>query len=430
MGIVAELVQNIALPKMVRIRQNFATDAIQDIAGTLRNELRKPAIAGRVKKDMRVAVAVGSRGVAEIPQIVKIVVEELKKLGASPFIVPAMGSHGGATAEGQIEVLAGLGVTESSAGCPIVSCMDTVELGVLENGLPVLIDKIAMQADGIVVINRVKPHTAFSGANESGLAKMISIGLGKQKGADSCHVLGFQHMEKSVVEMARIKLQQARFLFGIATVENAYDKVAKIAAIPAEEIIEGEQQLLVEAKKNMPRILFNPLDILIVDAMGKEFSGAGIDPNVTGRASVPWVTVSQQVTRLVVLDITGKSHGNATGIGLADITTRRLFDKIDFDFTYANVLTATTVQAARIPLLAETDRLAIQAAIKTCNVADQSRIRLVRIPNTLHIDHIYISECMLDEARQQENLSVIGESGNFVFDAAGNFTDIGTWAEH
>lgn len=428
MGIVAELVQNIALPKMVRIRQNFATDAIQDIAGTLRNELRNPAIAGRVKKDMRVAVAVGSRGVAEIPQIVKIVVEELKKLGASPFIVPAMGSHGGATAEGQIEVLAGLGVTESSAGCPIVSCMDTVELGVLENGLPVLIDKIAMQADGIVVINRVKPHTAFSGANESGLAKMISIGLGKQKGADSCHVLGFQHMEKSVVEMARIKLQQAPFLFGIATVENALDKVAKIAAIPAEEIIEGEQQLLVEAKKNMPRILFNPLDILIVDAMGKEFSGAGIDPNVTGRASVPWVTVSQQVTRLVVLDITDKSHGNATGIGLADITTRRLFDKIDFDFTYANVLTATTVQAARIPLLAETDRLAIQAAIKTCNVADQSRIRLVRIPNTLHIDHIYISECMLDEARQQENLSVIGESGNFVFDAAGNFTDIGTWA--
>ena len=428
MGIIAELLQNIILPKMVRVSQHFPNNAIQDIAGTLRAELRKPAIAGRVKKDMRVAVAVGSRGVAEIPQIVKVVVEELKNLGAKPFIVPAMGSHGGANAEGQVEVLAGIGVTESSAGCPIVSCMDTVRLGVLKNGLPVLMDKNAMQADGIVVINRVKPHTSFSGANESGLVKMITIGLGKQKGADSCHALGFQYMANLIVEMARMKLQQAPFLFGVGTVENAYDKVAKIVAIPAEEIIETEKQLLVEAKANMPQILFNPLDVLIVDEMGKEFSGAGIDPHVTGRASVPYVTVKQQATRLVVLDITDKSHGNATGMGLADITTRRLFNKIDFDFTYANVLTATTVQAARIPLIAETDHLAIQAAIKTCNAPDMSRIRMVRIPNTLHIDHIYISECMLSEARQHADIVVPDEQVDFVFDAAGNLTDIGTWS--
>lgn len=427
MGIVAELLQDIALPKMVRVSQNFSTHALQDIAGTLRAEISKPTIAGRVKKDMHIAVAVGSRGVAEIPLIVRVVIEELKKLGAKPFIVPAMGSHGGATADGQTEVLAGLGVTESSAGCPIVSCMDTVELGVLPNGLPVLMDKKAMQADGIVVINRVKPHTSFSGANESGLVKMITIGLGKQKGADSCHMLGFQHMEKLIVEMAEIKLQQAPFLFGIGTVENSYDKVAKIVAIPAEEIIEAEKQLLVEAKENMPKILFNPLDILIVDAMGKEFSGAGCDPHVTGRASVPYVNLRQRTTRMVVLDITDQSHGNATGMGLADITTRRLVDKIDFDFTYANVLTSTTVQAARIPLTVETDKLAIQAAIKTCNVCEKSQIRMVRIPNTLHIDHIYISECLLNEAQRHENISVLGEPVDFTFDAAGNLSDIGMW---
>ena len=294
MGIIAELLQDIVLPKMIRVTQNFPNNAIQDIAGTVRTELRKPAITGRVKKGMRVAVAVGSRGVAEIPQIVRVVVEELKVLGAKPFIVPAMGSHGGASAEGQIEVLAGLGVTESSAGCPIVSCMDTIELGVLKNGLPVLMDKNAMQADGIVVINRVKPHTSFSGNIESGLVKMITIGLGKQKGADSCHALGFKYMAEFIVDMARVKLQKAPFLFGVGTVENAYDKVAKIAVIPAEDIIDTEKQLLVESKKNMPKILFDPLDVLVVDQMGKEFSGSGMDPHITGRASVPYVTVSPQ----------------------------------------------------------------------------------------------------------------------------------------
>ena len=427
MGIIAELLQDIVLPKMIRVTQNFPNNAIQDIAGTVRTELRKPAITGRVKKGMRVAVAVGSRGVAEIPQIVRVVVEELKVLGAKPFIVPAMGSHGGASAEGQIEVLAGLGVTESSAGCPIVSCMDTIELGVLKNGLPVLMDKNAMQADGIVVINRVKPHTSFSGNIESGLVKMITIGLGKQKGADSCHALGFKYMAEFIVDMARVKLQKAPFLFGVGTVENAYDKVAKIAVIPAEDIIDTEKQLLVESKKNMPKILFDPLDVLVVDQMGKEFSGSGMDPHITGRASVPYVTVSPQVARLAVLDITHKSHGNATGMGLADITTRRLFNKIDFEFSYANVLTATVVQAARIPLIAETDRLAIQAAIKTCNAPDMSRIRMVRVPNTLHIDQIYISECMLNEARQHTDISVLGKQENFAFDAAGNLTDIGAW---
>lgn len=427
MGIVRELLQEITLPQMVRVRQKFHGNSVQDVASALRNELHKPTIAERVRKDMRIAVAVGSRGVADIVPIVRTVVEEMSAAGAKPFIVPAMGSHGGASAEGQIEVLASLGVTEASVGCPIVSSMDTIELGILANGLPILMDKNAMQADGIVVINRIKPHTGFSGLNESGLVKMITIGLGKQKGADSCHALGMGHFAELIVEMAKIKLERAPFLFGVATVENAYDKVSKIVAIPTAEIIGTERQLLVEAKENMPQILFNPLDVLIVDQMGKEFSGAGMDPHITGRTSGPYLTPRQKTSRLAVLDLTDKSHGNATSVGIADITTRRLFDKINLDVTYANVLTATTVQAVRIPMLMESDRLAIQAAVKTCNVIDIKQIRMVRIPNTLHIEEIYISESLLNEARQNPDIAILSEPTDFMFDAAGNLTDIERW---
>jgi nickel-dependent lactate racemase len=365
MGTIADLLKNITLPQMVRVHQNFSNHTVSDIEETLRSELRNPVISKRIKKGMRIAVAVGSRGVTDIAKIVAVVVDELKKMGSDPFIVPAMGSHGGATAAGQIELLAGLGVTETSVGCRIISSMETVELGVLENGLPVLIDKNAMKADGIVVINRIKPHTAFSGPIESGLTKMITIGLGKQKGADSCHVFGFGHMAKNIVDMAEIKLRQAPFLFGVGTIENAYDKVAKIIAIPAEEIIETEKQLLVEAKANMPKILFTPIDVLIVDQMGKEFSGAGMDPNITGRAATPYVTTNQQTNKLVVLDLTDRSHGNAVAMGLADITTRRLVNKIDFEYTYTNCLTCTVMTGGKIPAFMESDRLAIQAAVKT-----------------------------------------------------------------
>lgn len=427
MSVLNELLSDVALPRMARVRQNFPVAEILDIAASLRSELRRPDIAGRVQKNMRIAVAVGSRGMAEIPLIVKVVVAELKKCGAIPFIVPAMGSHGGATTEGQKQVLASLGVTEASADCPIVSSMDVVKLGELKNGLPVLMDKAAAEADGIVVINRIKPHSAFSGANESGLVKMIAIGLGKQKGADSCHALGFKHMADFIVKMAKIGLHKSPLLFGIATIENAYDRIAKISAIPAELIIETEQKLLLEAKNNMPRLLLQPIDVLIVDLLGKEFSGSGMDPSITGRASTSWFAAGPQPSRIVVLDITTNSHGNATGMGMADVTTRRLYDKIDFEFTYANVLTATTLQAARIPIVMNSDRLAIRAAIKTCNIDDRNNVRMVRIENTLHIQEILVSECMLCEVEQNSSLSVIRGPANMVFDAQDNLADIGHW---
>jgi len=432
MGIITDLLADIALPRMVRVRQKFSAPEVHDVAAAVRQELRRPEIARRIKCGMRIAVGVGSRGVAEIALIVRVAIEELKRLGAEPFIVPAMGSHGGATAEGQKQVLASLGVTEQSAGCPVISCMDVVELGVLDNGLAVLMDKYAYEADGIIVINRIKAHNAFSGRNESGLVKMITIGLGKQKGADAAHVLGFGRMAEFSVEMAKVKLAKLPILFGIGTVENAYDRVAKIAAIPAEQIIEEERKLLVEAKRNMPRLLLHPLDILVVDQLGKEFSGGGMDPYITGRAPTPFLDPGPTATRVVVLDITERSHGNSCGVGMADITTRRLFNKMDLEYTYANVLTSTVTPSARIGLIMDSDRLAIQAAIKTCNAADMSQLRVARIANTLHVAEMYISECMLEQARKHPDMVVLGEPQAWLFDASGNFSDVGAWqpAEH
>ena len=427
MGIITDLLSDIALPGMVRVKQKFVAPEVQDVAAAVREQLRRPEIASRVKPGMRIAVGVGSRGVAEIALIVKVVIEELKQLGANPFIVPAMGSHGGATAEGQTRVLADLGVTEASAGCPILSSMEVVGLGAEVNGLEVLMDKNAYQADGIIVINRVKAHNAFSGPIESGLAKMITIGLGKQKGADAAHVLGFKYMAEFVPAIAQVKLEKLPFLFGLATIENAYDRVAKIAAIPAERIIEDERKLLIESKENMPKLLLQPLDILVVDQLGKEFSGGGMDPYITGRAPTDYLDPGPTATRVVVLDVTDRSHGNCCGVGMADITTRRLFNKMDMEYTYANILTSTVTPSARIGLIMDSDRLAIQAAIKTCNSTDSKRLRIAHIPNTLHVGEIDVSECMMEEARTHSNIDVLGEPQPWGFDSAGNLAEIGTW---
>lgn len=426
MSVITELLKDISIPKMTRIRQQFPATEVQDIAKTLREEIRKPEILDQVQKGMRIAIAVGSRGMAELPQIVRTVVEELKTRDALPFIVPSMGSHGGATAEGQKLVLENLGITEASVGCPIISSMDVVQCGMSDIGLPVLMDKQAYEADGIVIINRIKAHNAFSGPIESGLSKMITIGLGKQKGADSCHAFGFTRMTEFILEMTRIKLEKANFLFGVGTVENAYDRIAKIVAVRPEEFIETDQKLLIEAKSNLPKILLQPIDVLIVDQLGKEFSGGGMDSHTIGRASTTCVNPSAlPPSRLVVLDVTDQSHGNTCGMGLADFTTRRLFNKIDYATTYANILTSTATPSGRIPLIMESDRLAIQGAIKTCGVYDVSKLRMVRIPNSLHLDEIFVSEAMLSEADQHPDISLLTHPEDIIFDPSGNLTDIG-----
>lgn len=419
MDVLERLVGEVALPSMTRVRQKFDGDKLDDIAGAVRAGIDTANSDGRIRSGMSVAVAVGSRGLADLPTLTRATVDGLKAHGARPFIVPAMGSHGGATAEGQVKLLGKMGVTEESAGCEIRSSMETVELGRLENGLPVLMDRHAMEADGIVVLNRVKPHTSFSAAIESGLCKMIVIGLGKQRGAESCHARGFGEMAENVVEMARLKLEKLPFLFGVASVENAYDEVCRVEVVPAERIIEAEPELLAEARRRLPKILFNPLDVLVIDQMGKEFSGTGMDPNITGRASTPYLATELEVSKMVVLDLTDKGGGNAAGIGLADTITKRLFDKVDLTATYANHITSTTLSAAKIPMIMETDKLAITTAAKTSLAEDLSRLRMVRIPNTLHIGEILISDALLAEAREHPQIEIVGDAKPWPFDPHG-----------
>jgi hypothetical protein len=420
MDVIKELLAGIPLPKMVKVKLTFSDPKVADVEATIRQEFAKPGVGDSVKPGMRIAVAVGSRGLAELPTLVRVTVAELKKRGAVPFIVPAMGSHGGATAEGQAEVLANLGVTEDSAGCPVVSSMEVVEIGRLENGLPVYLDKNANAADGIVFVARVKPHTAFRGANESGLVKMITIGLGKQKGAESCHAYSFKYMAEHIVAMAKIALERKPILFGLGTVENAYDQIARIVAVPAAEIIETDRKLQVEAKANMPSLLFKQIDVLIVDQIGKDISGDGMDPNITGRYPTPYASGGPDVSKLVVLDLTDKTHGNANGMGAADFGTRRLANKVNFPMTYANGLTSTVVLPTHMPTILETDYDAIRAAVKTCNARDLAKARVVRIKDTLHLGEILISEAMLAEAATIAGITVVGEPQAMSFDADGN----------
>ena len=423
MNIIQELLQGIPLPKMVKLRQSFPAPRVNDVAAALQRELMQPGILDQIKPAMTIAIAVGSRGVSDLPLLIRITVEELIKRGALPFIVPAMGSHGGATPAGQVDVLANLGVTEDTAGCPIRSSMDVVEIGQLPNGLPVYVDKHAYGADGIVVINRIKPHTAFRGPSESGLVKMVTIGLGKQKGAESCHAYSFQYMAEHIIAMAEISLAKLPVLFGIGTVENAYDQVSRVVAVAAADMLEMDKALLIEAKANMPRLFFDQIDVLIIDRIGKNISGDGMDPNITGRYPTPYARGGPEVNKMVVLDLTKETHGNANGMGTADFTTRKLLDKVNFPMTYANGLTSTVVGPTHLPTVLDNDRDAILAAIKTCNAQNLTKARVVRIKDTLHLGEIWISETMMEEARSTAGGTLIGEAVAMEFDEQGNLLD-------
>jgi len=421
MGVLEQLLDPIPLPRTLRIRQRFDDDHIADVEAEVASKLASSGQLERIKPGQRVAVAVGSRGIDRIDQIARATVRMIKARGAAPFIVPCMGSHGGATAEGQAEVLAHLGVTEESVGAPVRSSMEVVELGRLENGLPVYADRIAAkEADAIVVINRVKPHTAFRGKVESGLLKMIAIGLGKQKGAEATHQLGFGHMAENVIKMSRVMIAKLPILFGVATVENAYDRSCLVEVVPAAEMEEREPLLLAEAKRRMPRLPFDLIDVLVIDYIGKNISGDGMDPNITGRYPTPFASGGPQVTKMVVLDLTEETRGNANGVGTADFTTQRLVDKMDKEATYANGLTSTVVAPTKIPTTLKNDMYAIKAAVKTCNILDFTNVRLVRIKDTLHLGEIEISESLAGEARSLPNVELLGPPEPMAFDEAGN----------
>jgi hypothetical protein len=408
---------------MIRIRQNFTTNPVKDIAAQVRSELNTLEPQKIIQPGDTVAITAGSRGITNLAAVLVEIVSELKIIGAEPFIIPAMGSHGGATADGQREILTHYGVTEETMGVQIKSSMEVVQIGTTEEGINVFIDKHAAAADHIVVVNRVKPHTDFKADIESGLIKMMVIGLGKQKGADYYHNLIVRMGHYPVfLSVGREILKKCNIAFGIALVENQRDQTEIIKAIPVENIESVEQDLLIRAKEMFPQIPLNFIDLLIVDWMGKEISGTGMDQNVIGRSVIPYHKPSKEIEimRIFIRDLTDDSDGNATAIGNADITSKRLVDKLDPKATYMNAITSSCPEAVRIPPFFNSDREAIDAALKTIGAVEPENARIVHIRNTLMLEEMYISEAMLADAEKHDGISIIGEPKPLEFDDDGN----------
>lgn len=424
MSVISELLNDISISKMLKIKQFFNNCALTDVEKRLRVNLNNINMLRNIKKHAKVAVAIGSRGVRDIDVITKTVIKELKRKDLEPFIIPAMGSHGGATALGQKDVLKELNITEETMDCPIKSTMDVVEIGKIDNGLPVYIDKFAYNSDGVIVINRIKPHTAFRGEIESGLCKMLTIGLGKQKGAESCHALGFKYMEENILKMTDIIINKLPILFAVGVVENAYDKIMEIEVAKKDDIVDIDKKLLKLAKANMAKIYFDEIDVLIIDRIGKDISGDGMDPNITGRYPTPYAYGGPSVSKMVVLDLTEHTYGNANGMGTADFATKKLANKVNFEATYVNGLTSTVVKPTHLPAVMENDKEAIQAAIKTCNAFDISKAKIVRIKDTLHLEEIYISESLYPFAKNNGNIKILSKPEELSFDPTGNLMEV------
>jgi hypothetical protein len=413
-----------AFPKVVKVRQKFPRPLVEDVEATIRDEVEK-VTSSRVQAGMRIALTAGSRGIAQIDVVLRSLVRVLKERGAEPFIVPAMGSHGGATAEGQVEVLQSLGVTEEFCEAQILSSMEVVEIERTERGVPVYMDRHASKADGVVIVNRIKAHTDFRSRIESGLLKMASIGLGKHDAALALHGYGVTGIRDYMIEVGEEIFRSGRVLFGVGIVENAYDEPARIEAIEPDNVRGREEELLEEYMGMMPALPVREMDVLFVDSLGKDYSGTGMDTNVIGRFRILGVEEpeSPRAKYLIVSKISEGSHGNALGIGLADITTERLFSAIDYEAMNANVMTSTFLERAKIPMVLANDREALEAAIRCNWGVPAEETRFVRIPNTLHLEHAYLSENLVDEALENGNVEVIGEAAEPRFDKDGYFED-------
>ncbi|MFT5086854.1 MAG: hypothetical protein ACI906_001387 [Candidatus Latescibacterota bacterium] len=410
------------LPRMTKMKQRFAATALDDVAASVRQTLAEAGLQEAIQHGQRIAISSGSRGISNIPLITRTVIDCVKEAGGKPFLLPAMGSHGGANPAGQKEVLASYGIDETSMGCPVEATMDVVEVGRLADDTPVLLNRLAWEADGIILINRIKPHTSFRGHFESGLMKMMTIGLGSHKGATIAHSQGAEGLARLIPAWGAEILAKAPILLGLAIVENAYEQTARVEALRPENFISREPYLLEEARASMPRIMVQGVDLLIIEEMGKNISGTGMDTNVVGRMLLPGVKEpdSPGVARIVALDLTDESHGNANGVGLADIITRRFYERIDFKATYANVFTTTFLNRAYVPVIMESDREAIEAALDVQRLEKTERARVVRIKNTLNVGEIEISEMLLREFGDHPDLQQVGELQEMNFDDEGN----------
>lgn len=425
-GVVSQLLAPVPIPRMFHARQTFPRPAIlpRDIPEAVAAQLGQERFAGRIRPGMVIAITAGSRGIANVAIITKSIVDFVKARGAQPFVVPAMGSHGGASAEGQKEVLAGYGITPETMSCEIRSSMETVCLGQSDSGRPVYMDKNAYESDGIIVSCRLKPHNAFRGRYESGPCKMMAVGLGKQKGTESCHAEGMGRISTHIPSIAKVMIEKAPILLALPCMENAYDETCKLEAIAPEDILTREPQLLECAFGNMPRLLVGCADVLVVDQIGKNYSGTGVDPNITGTFSTEFAHGGLTVQRTCFLDLSEESHGNSLGVGLSNAITRRLFDKIDMDAMYPNCITSTVLSSARIPCVVPTDKEAIQLCIRTANGIDPApeKLRMVRIPNSLHIGRIMLSEAYYADVKagKYENLAALDEPNPLEFSPGGD----------
>jgi hypothetical protein len=402
--------------KLHRVRQTFPRPRIADIEAATRDQLARCAVP--IRRGASIGIAVGSRGIANIDRIAKSAVDHLLSLGAKPFIIPAMGSHGGATAEGQTAVLESYGITPESMGCPIRSSMEVVELDRSDLPNPLFMDRYAWESDGVIVINRIKPHTDFHGRFESGLVKMAVIGLGKEKQAYAMHCFGIHGLRDLIPPSAERILATGKILVGLAIVENAYDETAIIEAIAASDIFAREPDLLAVAKQNMPRLPVDDLDVLIVDQLGKNISGAGIDTNIIGRLRINGEPepAAPRIRSILVSDLTPETHGNACGMGLADVVTRRFAEKIDFKTTNTNIITSGFLERGKLPVVADTDRHGFEIALRAAGCQEAENARVIRIRDTLHLSDLLVSTAVLKEIERRPNIEILAETVDAVSD--------------
>lgn len=415
----------INIPKMMKIRQIYDKTKIEDLEEWLRQELDSKLSEDQQAsfQGKRICISVGSRGIPSIHIMVKTVLDWLKSKGANPFIVPAMGSHGGGTAEGQKAYIAGYGITEDSMGVPILSSMEVVKLGELGDGTPVYCDKYAYESDGIIVFNKVKPHTDFRGDHESGLVKMCAIGLANHLGASYFHMMGFPSFAQRIPRVAELFLEKAPVAFGLGVVQNAYDEISELEVIPRERIMERDAALLKIAKEKIANFKMKSMDVLVIDEIGKNISGNGHDPNITGRSNSKGFEEVLDCKKLFVRGLTEATHHNACGLSAADMTTRRVMNDTDLDVTWTNVVTATMLNGAKLPMYMNNDRDALKVCIRTCNGIDFNQARVVRIRNTAEMEDILVSEAYYEELKNRPDIKILSEPFHMTFDEAGNLID-------
>ena len=420
MSQINEILDNIKLPQIMKVSQTFDNTKLDDVEGDLNQKLIDKNIKDKIKPGMKIAITGGSRGISFYKELMKTIVSFVKKCGATPFIIPSMGSHGGGTSEGQENMLKKLGITKESVGCEIISSMDVVEVGRTSKDLPVYIDKNAANADGIILLNRVKLHTSFRGKYESGLIKMMAIGLAKRKGADMTHFLRYENMAENLVEVGKIALNNLNIICGVASIENGYNEVADLFVLHKDEILQEEPKILEKSKRLMPRIYLDDIDVLIVNEIGKNISGTGVDTNIVGRFHTNAASGGPNTVKLGFLDISEKSGGNGNGMGLADFVSKKFFRKIDFESTYINAITSTEPNSVKLPLVLDNDKYVFQGCVKLCGVKNIQDIKLVIINNTKELDEIYMSKSAFENTVDKSKVKKESELFDIPFDDEGN----------